>query len=123
MSEQSQTEDAINLAPVLETFSTEDIGMQALISAGSDLAEQMLEGIPNLRDHLETIDPGRYTVGEVRNGDSSFSVKIAALSDGLPTTFRGMRVTQASSKALLSFALFADQDGGTLLPIDFDVIG
>jgi hypothetical protein len=116
------SEQPLNLAPVLETFTTDDINMTALVSIGSEVAEQMLEGISSLREHLTGIEPGRYTVGEVKNDDSTFSVKVAALAHDLPAPLRGMRVTQASNGALVSFVLFADQDDGGLMPIDFDIV-
>jgi hypothetical protein len=116
------SEQPLNLAPILEIFTTDDINMTALVSIGSEVAEQMLEGINNLREHLKTIEPGRYTVGEVKNDDSTFTVKVAALANDLPTALRGMRVTQSSDGTLVSFVLFADQDDGGLVPIDFDIV-
>ena len=116
------SEQPLNLAPVLETFTTDDINMTALVSIGSEVAEQMLESISSLREHLMAIEPGRYTVGEVKNDDSIFSVKVAALAHDLPMPLRGMRVTQAINNGLVSFVLFADQDDGGLMPIDFDIV-
>lgn len=122
MSNDSPSEQPLNLAPVLETFATDNIGMTALVTIGNEIAEQMLDGIDSLREHLAAIEPGRYTVGEVKNHNSTFSVKVAALAHDLPTPLRGIRVTQASDGALVSFALFADQDDGGLMPIDFDIL-
>lgn len=116
------SEQPLNLAPVLEVFITDDINMTALVSIGSDVAEQMLGGISSLREHLTAIEPGRYTVGEVKNGDSTFSVKVAALAQDLPMPLRGMRVTQAANGSLVSFVLFAGQNNGGLMPIDFDIV-
>jgi len=122
MSDTSTPEQPLNFTPVLETFTTPDIDMAALVSIGSQVSEQMLDGISPLREHLKTIEPGRYTIGEVRNDGTAFSVKIAALNTALPATLRGIRVTHASNNSLVSFALFADQDDGGLMPIDFDIV-
>ena len=56
-----------------------------LVKVGSELAELMLESMSDLREHLQTIEPGRYTVGQVRNGQDLYSVKVAALDADLPT--------------------------------------
>ena len=116
------SDQAINLSPVLDTFTTDSIGMTDLIRAGGELAELMLEGITSLREHLQTIEPGRYTVGEVTNDTRRYSVKVAAIAEGLPTPMRGMRVIDADTDTLESFIVFADQDDGGLMPIDFDIV-
>ena len=116
------SDPAINLSPVLETFTTDDIGMRDLVNVGGELAEMMLEGIGSLRDHLQTIEPGRYTVGEVTNETQRYSVKVAAIDEGLPAPMRGIRVINAETNALESFAVFADQDDGGFMPVDFDII-
>lgn len=122
MSQQTDVEQQLNLAPVLEIFSTEHISISALVTVGSEIAEQMLEGVGSLGEHLRTIEPGTYTIGEIKNDATAFTVKIAALAHDLPSTLRGIRVTQASDGALVSFALFADQTHGDMIPMDFDVL-
>ena len=116
------SDQAINLSPILETFATDGISMSELVKVGCELTELMLESMADLREHLQTIEPGRYTVGQVRNGQDVYSVKVAALDADLPTAMRGMRVTNAQMDALQSFVLFADQPDGTMMPIDFDII-
>ncbi len=116
------SDQAINLSPVLETFANDGISMSELVKVGSELAELMLESMSDLREHLQTIEPGRYTVGQVRNGQDVYSVKVAALDADLPTAMRGIRVTDGNSHELQSFALFADQADGGTIPIDFDII-
>ncbi len=116
------SEQAINFSPVLETFTTETISLSDLVTVGGDLAERMLEDIHDLREHLQTIAVGRFTVGEIRNDRSVYLVKVAALDKDLPHVIRGMRVTNSGTDELESFMLFAEQANGQLLPIDFDII-
>lgn len=114
--------EPINLSPVLNAFATEEIPVTDLIAADPELAEMMWNGVDDMREHLLSLESGRYTVAEIRNADATYTVKLAAFENELPNRMMGIRVTDGTTNQLCSFVLFADLGEDQLIPIDFDVL-